>query len=402
MRPLQYILTLTSMILISTSQVLAGNSSGGGGFFLGDSINPWFVQNKKNVTYCIEHDPNTFSAERDVVLPLVKEAFAYWKLEFKSAFTPIALGSEAIVIATQNFTLVDCQEEDVSIKFQFGVTTDSQRKIIKGTENTVIGLTYREQYDRVNLSGKGFIYIAPDKGPERLIGEDFVSTPWSLGKSGLLYRVLVHELGHVFGIPHSGGNDQLMSHGFPEFLLHSSRAANLASTFTLPSFFSFKGSLIEKVCVKKFSDAVVRALGLHPDTMCLGFVSDDSRTIHVSACIGPICRNTMDPIGAIRVAMEGNIKHESVIDFYLPYEQEVFPKVPMPFGRVVDGPARSVSIVDGVFENLSRSKILPVKLSLDPSKVKTVTSFDRFHFGVVPSISTVSEGKIISDLLTGY
>ena len=42
------------------SPLVAGEWNSGGGEFLADSLNPWFIQNTKIVTYCIEIDDNAF------------------------------------------------------------------------------------------------------------------------------------------------------------------------------------------------------------------------------------------------------------------------------------------------------------------------------------------------------
>ncbi len=61
-----------------------------------------------------------------------------------------------------------------------------------------------DSYDRARLKGKGFIYIAPDHGENAFQVSAAVPEAWTKGGTYRLRNVLIHELGHVFGLSHSG------------------------------------------------------------------------------------------------------------------------------------------------------------------------------------------------------
>jgi hypothetical protein len=79
-------------------------------------------------------------------------------------------------------------------------------------------ISVRTDYDQAQLRGEGFIYVSPVHG--RLSFRGAVGKPdlWSWGGGAKLYAILLHELGHVFGLPHMGAMGELMSEGFGEIL----------------------------------------------------------------------------------------------------------------------------------------------------------------------------------------
>ena len=80
-------------------------------------------------------------------------------------------------LAIQKFTLIDCRE-GADIKFQLGILSQKQIDSFKNINQT-IAMAYREYYDSENLKGKGFIYIAPEKGLLKPASPDFREDAWS-------------------------------------------------------------------------------------------------------------------------------------------------------------------------------------------------------------------------------
>lgn len=203
---------LSSLFVGATS--MAGWSSGGGEL-IRDKNNPWFLQNTSTVKYCIQIDEKNFGQSRADVTRRVQNAIAFWKrqladLEYNSWTKP------TINLGTQEFIEEKCSKNS-DIVFQFGILTNEQKSKL-GSTSDIIGLSVRTDYDRVNLKGKGFIYFAPESGPLKPIAKDVADHMWSSGTGAALYQLIIHELGHVFGIQHNS-DVMLMGEDFAEKLV---------------------------------------------------------------------------------------------------------------------------------------------------------------------------------------
>lgn len=232
------------LLAILTSQLVSGEvldmtktggDVSGGGALANYLSNPWFLRNTPMVSYCLEIDAIHFSQSPKRTAELLKEALDYWKRELRKGM--FSEGGDSTTIGSQEFIQKSCQE-DVDLRFQFGILSEEQKNTI-GDPTHFAGVTVRTSFDAVNLRSQGFIYISADSGPLSLQGVDLVDRPWAQGEGGLLHKVLVHELGHVFGIPHSGMNNQLMGAGFPEVILKKSYARQFAKIDFVPDFAVF-------------------------------------------------------------------------------------------------------------------------------------------------------------------
>ncbi len=206
------------LCILGATKASAGWSSGGGEL-IQDATNPWFMQNTKAVRYCILIDEANFGASLSEVKALIPLAIQQWKDEFKNAIfnsSPIFPAS----VATQSFIEEDCQAR-TDLKFQFGHLTGEQIKNI-GDPKKFIGITVRTDYDPVHLKGKGFMYFSPERGPLKIGNDNLVPDPWSCPHRPLLHWVLLHELGHIFGIGHESGRINLMGDTFAEKMLQKS------------------------------------------------------------------------------------------------------------------------------------------------------------------------------------
>jgi hypothetical protein len=213
------ILLLLILVSASASASQGGGWHSSGGELFGDEKNPWFVSNTTEVKYCVKVDTASVNASPDTVRRLIADAFQYWKGEFSRS---IQLPKGHVAIATQNFSEVDCALKIADIDFLIGYgTLDSDQVGHLVDPSKYVGVTVRTDYDTVNLRGKGFVYIASDFGPHSYMTADlrkYTLLPDAWKKEPLLFYAILHELGHVFGLPHTGSG--LMSEVFLEQLLN--------------------------------------------------------------------------------------------------------------------------------------------------------------------------------------
>lgn len=209
---------LISFILIETTLLLpkarAGEWGSSGGEFLKDISNPWFLKNVSLVKYCIEVDPSGFSASREKVELLLTQALKYWQREYE--------GEQILGIAKQKFQMTSgpCTGPE-DIRFQFGYGALTTEQVVQfaahgSTPQEFVAVTVRTEYDHKELRGKGFVFFGSDRGEHPYNnGQGVATNLWQ--HDGVLYRVLIHELGHIFGSPHLPGVP--MGLDYPELVL---------------------------------------------------------------------------------------------------------------------------------------------------------------------------------------
>ncbi len=248
------------------SQIPQGWVSSGGEIFA-DRTNPWFLQNVPNVNYCVVVDQQTVSLPAARVHELIHLSFAFWKKEFKSFL--VNSGKRVInppEVAIQNFEEVPCTgTEDLKFQFGYGTLSSDQASYLEH-QDEYVGIAVRTSYDRVNLRGKGFVYIASDKGPHRTPqGPAYIEAPWAY--DGLLFRVLTHELGHVFGLPHIGQG--LMSATFPNYILKTGVYMNYTSVDSMGPFFLPQDTYSNCTLSKDAAPDAVTWFGLADTDKCI-------------------------------------------------------------------------------------------------------------------------------------
>lgn len=199
---------LVIFFVLASLKCLAGNGSSGGGNIYGDQLNPWFVHNTKSVSYCVDVSPDFSKLSREKINELVLSAINYWKNLFRDYDQNFAHDFEFnIRLGTQDFLFHDECNEITDLRFQLGHLKPKQLKLIPNFKQ-LLGIALRESYDPVHLKGKGFIYIAPEEGTLRPYGHNLHKNPWSTHDGISLRYALIHELGHIFGLP-----DDHYSHG---------------------------------------------------------------------------------------------------------------------------------------------------------------------------------------------
>lgn len=184
-----------------------GTVTSGGGLIYGAKANPWFVGGQISPTWCVEIDLKTFGMSRSKAESIVELALHEWKAVSKVEFTK----SECSSATDLRFLLGSLTPEDRGHLSHAGFASD------KSLRETA-ALTIQTNYDSINLIGRGFIYVSPESGPLRISGGNVSNTPWNRLDGKLLKLTVLHELGHVFGFPHTSEADGLMGSRTIEYL----------------------------------------------------------------------------------------------------------------------------------------------------------------------------------------
>ncbi|MDA8793147.1 hypothetical protein N9N67_07870 [Bacteriovoracaceae bacterium] len=206
------IFAMALLLLMNSS--FAGWVSSGGQLFK-DAHNSWFIKNTKLIRYCIQYDASSFSMSEDRIHKIIKKAFNYWEKEFSKIEDENKVGR--FILGGQKISQVTCSKNtDVAFKFGYGTLNKNEIDYLKNPIK-YIGVSVRQSYDEENLKGKGFIYISSDQGPHKYQNNgNLIIRAWENEK--ILEYTLIHEIGHVFGFPHSGNG--IMSENFLDQLLN--------------------------------------------------------------------------------------------------------------------------------------------------------------------------------------
>jgi hypothetical protein len=215
-----FVASLLSLLLFSSLAFANDGWTSAGGEGVREARNPWFLNNVREVSYCIEIDSANFGASTDVIQAKVKKSLDFWQSEFSKASLPSLPTFGALKIASQNFVEKSC-DETTDLRFQFGVLSADQEARLK-TPQDFAALSVRTKYSSKDLRAQGFVYLAPTNGRLAYRADGFLQDVWSRNQSETLYLTLVHELGHVFGLPHLGSYGELMSEGYVESLITQS------------------------------------------------------------------------------------------------------------------------------------------------------------------------------------
>lgn len=202
--------------LFSSFSLANGGWIGMGGELFKDARNPWFVKNTQNVNYCINVSNSQISVTDEQIQTAFNDALQFWKSEFSRSLSG---GPGRFDLGTQTFAKVECSANNIDIRILFGsnLLIPEEIDFLKDPKKFV-GVTVRTDYDVKQLRARGFMYFTNDLVENQK--QNFLAKAWSHPK--ILRYALMHELGHVFGLPHMGTGlmseiflDQLVK---PEYL----------------------------------------------------------------------------------------------------------------------------------------------------------------------------------------
>lgn len=370
------------LIAFASTDLLAGNSSSGGGELLGDSENPWFANIESVMRYCVEVDDSNFGLPLSRIKEIVKEGFDFWKDEF-SRSQPIEYYGYKLNVLPRKFSIDASCTESSDIRFQFGVISKEQAEQLQNP-NHFVAAAIRTHYDEHRLKGKGFVYVSPENGPFRMAGKDLREHPWSYENGRLLHFVILHELGHIFGIPHRGNKSTLMSSGFPEMIVQKSSTIWVPTLKPSPEVFQFRSILTNGLCYPNVGSGAFplhKALGIPTIAPCLKFKIDKSA---LTAFVGDEKSGIWDYAGQASFKDLPYTRTEQIIELRLSEKQNVFPNLPQGM-QYFGGPEIIHWKRQGSF--VSSSKIeTPIFLDLSPGCFSlNVTSSGKIQFDMINS-----------------
>jgi hypothetical protein len=342
--------------------------------------NPWWVKNTTDIHYCIQMDPTGISATRDVIENITDRAMAYWKQEFSRELQIFGASSELNTIfamsgvGRQQQIKMTCDgTEDLRIQFGYGTLTPEQRAYLPDPRRYV-GVAVRTQYDSNAMRGKGFILIASDIGPDALAREDLIVKPWRF--PAVLFQILLHEIGHVYGVPHIGPSYSFMNQEFPEAILDKKLEPYLP-LLTLDDVTSFfLPSESETMCAETWTDAksVRKFFNLPDTTNCLRFDLDhDKPLITISASTG--FDEPFSTLGTLTIAGMTSVPI-AVVPMRFPDGQTVFSQDDITSMTWIGGPFMMEFEISTLYYGVDGTLAKPLMVELGPSETSTIGEVD--------------------------
>lgn len=210
---------LALVTLLVSSSSYADARVGNGGEFITHERNPWFI-GEEPVSYCLKIDAN-FSLAEEEVYRLTTSALSEWSDTLNSLNPeklPKRFGTLVGKTLSTQFRYEFCNA-DTELTFYFGEIDQRVQKQMISYSDYLVGFAHRDEFDPKTARGKGFVWIAPDQGPLKYRGpawrESRFWQPEPINQTNPLKLVLLHELGHVFGLRHTDRQD-VMHYKIPQ------------------------------------------------------------------------------------------------------------------------------------------------------------------------------------------
>lgn len=355
---------LLSIVFLSLTSFAAGDggwiSSGGESFH--DAKNPWFLR-RAHISYCTEIDASSFATDGQEIEKSVLEAIDYWQGEFSKESGPV-LGHERKSFKLGQNIFEKSQDTGCNgtedLRFLFGQDTlsEKERAYLSEGSQSYVGVAVRTDYDRKKLRGRGFIYIASDKDIDAYsLSKDTIKKPWQHPK--LLKLALIHELGHVFGIPHMGTS--LMSEVFMDILLSKYYYLDFIKS-PIESFVSSEREL--ERCTFLTPD-MVNFFGLRLKTSCLRIKWNDSKSFDIFAVVPKEEPEKVASVVSLQIDFFG-IESRPLAFLRLTPEQQIFTPAQVGSRSLVAGPLQERFNMKGKIIIYKTFKSYPLQLSLSP------------------------------------
>lgn len=198
-----------SLIAVLTASASAHARSGGigdgGGEQVTAEINPWRV-GPGPIEYCIERAAD-FPQSKQVLSELVAETFSDWeaffaKYQMNRPFQGNVAEVPKVTLPPSAREVPSCTDVKTQIRFLFGVKSNEALRYKSRYADRVIGFAHRTNYDKSTFQGSGVVWISPHNFYEDHTGSLTNTFPDWTWRASLKHQLL-HEVGHVFGMPHN-------------------------------------------------------------------------------------------------------------------------------------------------------------------------------------------------------
>ncbi len=272
-------LAIALYFTVCSATAIAGSWSSGGTELLGDARNPWFLSNTRHATYCILLDDQNHGVTKALAADTIKRALSFWEREFRFGIGVNFPDFGKLQIASQVWeerTCTDTNDDLVDLRFQFGMLNPEQEDYLKNPAKFA-AISVRTDYDKVELKGKGFIYVSPVQGRLAYQGARGQTDFWTKENGKNLYFILLHELGHIYGLPHYGPPWSLMSEVFAEY-------SQDAHPLAFDQYFAFPRG--KKFCAQPLPDLYKKLFNIsNPTHTCflIEYTQDQGAPPHAGA-----------------------------------------------------------------------------------------------------------------------
>ncbi len=205
-----------------------GVIDGNGGELITTEKNPWFIGTAP-VSYCINAS-DAFSLAPTRASALIQEAFATWANllttlpAFGSDPSKYQLPADKLPLTLARVFKETTCDQNPPLEFKLGIVDDSVTTTLAYMAARTVGFALRQSYDVTTGTGGGYIWLAPDTGPNAYQGPQSAPKFWSLEET--FYNVVLHEVGHVLGFPHM--DNTFMDAQFPAAVVANHLASKWA------------------------------------------------------------------------------------------------------------------------------------------------------------------------------
>lgn len=381
-------LAVLALLSVVSGPTARADWASGGGALVQDARNPWFLQNTPVIDVCLIWDKRNFNpvdtSAQDIVRR-IEGAFAYWRREFARAYTV----GNVVQVAQQQVRVRQIVEIDVDqplpgqtcwqpvdLQIQLGWLSAEQQTFFNermGGVQRYIAALVRTDYDQVRMRGKGFLYLSADSGPLAPDDPDVVRNPWSLGSGALIDNALIHELGHLFGVPHKG-TTSIMAEDYLERIFNPKYAWLNARYVWSAGFFAWdtgRGQPIRSLC---WNEPLRRGwrefLQADADDRCIDIVFGDSRKVLFYT--GKRASGAdMVLRGVMTTDARDTWMWDEVGTIFLPKDQTVITHIPDGAGNrnLIMGPMIKISDLPGTYVSTDGSRTARALFTLSPNGV---------------------------------